>query len=784
MKTVFFHIVVITVAVVASLQVSAQVQYSSPIYWGPYILPSWRTQQCQQWAKLFGEWNNEQLSAMQPTADGGFVLAGNSDAASNYPLWIIKTDANGTQQWHNNYARATFSEIRSLQLTADGGYILAGYTQTTDRDNEVWILKLNSSGGFQWQKTFGGSGRDEAYCISLTSDGGYIVAASTSSGDGDVQGGAEGGFNYWILKLDNGGNLQWQNKLEAFQRPYAIKQTTDGSYIIAGDSPTYFNLTANPDDPSDESAFNVIKLNSSGNFIWQLSLGTYKMDAAYDIIQTSDGNYVAGGYTNNFDPVTGDNLDGLVVKISPAGNILWQTRTDHTINDQIRNIRQTANGGYVFCGSADYSWNNWYGTYDPSDYWAGTLDAAGQLLWQGAFGGEREGSALGIVPTADGGYVVAGSYVVPDNIALGIAANLDYLLIKLTPGCTLQQVSGHYKIKQYVPVWQTSGPSAQKRSVAALQENAAATEVLFRDSLNRLIASVTSGGNYPVEGDVTATVWVDINQPATYLRRHYEITPDENAATATGTVKLYFSQDDFNEYNRLASADRKLPSSGSDAAGIANFRIVQYSGVSNGESGLPGSYTGSSTVIVPNAMVWKNSEQIWEVSFDVNGFSGFFATDAVTAGSSLPVVFGAIDAFVKDGTLTVNWESLKETNNAYYQVEVSTDGKTFTAISDKIFTKAKGGNSDGPLHYQFTGKHTALVALAILLLSMASGFNKRKPLLLLAFTALGCILLVPSCKKNNNDLLYNTGKKLYIRVMQVDKDGAKSYSKIITAVHS
>ncbi len=763
--------------------ISAAAQNSNTIYGGPLALPAWTTKNCQQWAKLFGEWNNERLSAMQPTADGGFVLAGHSDAAANNPLWILKTDANGTQQWNNNYTRPFYSEMRSLQQTADGGYILAGYTQTSNSDYDVWILKLNGSGNFQWQKTFGGTSRDEAYGISLTSDGGFIVAASTSSGDGDVLGGAEGGFNYWILKLDMGGNLQWQKKLEAFQRAYAVKQTTDGGYIIAGDSPTYFNLNANPDDPSDESAFNVIKVNSSGDFLWQVSLGTYKLDAAYDIIQSSDGNYVAAGYTNKFDPVTGDNFDGLVAKISPGGTLLWQSRVDYTFNDQIRNIRQTTSGGYVFGGVADYSWNNWYGNYDPSDYWAGTLDAAGQLLWQGAFGGEREGSAFSIVPTADGGYVVAGSYVVPGNMAMGISANADYLLIKLEPGCTIQQVSGYYKRRQYVPHWQVETPQARTRSGTALQlNNSTGPEVLFRDTLNRLIAAVSSGGAHPVGGNITASVWVDFNQPDTYLRRHYEITPDEDAAIATGTVKLFFSQEDFNAYNEKVSAERKLPATAGDAAGIANLRIVKYSGVSNGETGLPGSYTGNSTVIIPSEILWNNNQQIWEVSFDVSGFSGFFATDAITAGAALPVTFGTIDAFLKNGILTVNWTSKKETNNAYYLVEASKDGKHFVTISDKVFTKAKDGNSDIPLQYAFTKSYIELQCLALLFLSLSITFKKRKPLWLLSFIIMVCALSVLSCRKNGNDTAGNSDQKIYIRVVQVDADGQRSYSKVITAI--
>lgn len=775
----FFYTTIIIIAVVVSLPTTAQQQYGSAIYQGPPVLPSWRTQQCQQWTKLFGEWNNEQLSAMQPAADGGFVLAGHNDGLPANPLWIVKTDANGLQQWYNSYAQASYSQTRSLQLTADGGYILAGYTQTTDRDHEVWILKLNSSGGFQWQKNFGGANRDEAYCISLTSDGGYIVSASTLSADGDVQGGAAGGFNYWILKLDSDGNLQWQKKLEANQRPYAVKQTNDGGYIIAGDSPTYFNLAVSSNDPYDEGAFNIIKLNTSGDFVWQVTLGTHKLDGAYDIIQAGDGNYVAAGYTNNSNSLTGDNFDGLIVKISPSGNILWQTRVDYTVNDEIKNIRQTADGGFIFCGSTVYQWNDWYGTYDPSDFWVGKIDAAGQLVWQGALAGEREGAALAVAPTSDGGYAVAGSCLLPDNAAMGIAANLDYLLIKLTPGCVLKQVSGHYTQKRHVPY--PIGTNRYARSVTANT----GTPVIFKDEQERLIASVISAGSSPVGGEVTSAVWVDTVQSTSYLRRHYQITPDENATTATGIVKLYFSQQDFDEYNRVVSNDKKLPVSPVDMAGIANFRIIKYGGTSNNETGLPDSYNSGATLILPDEMelIWNSASEIWEASFPVSGFSGFFATDAVTAAVALPVTFGAINAFLKDGVLTVNWTTEKESNNAYYLVEASTDGTRFKTISGKILTLAKDGSSEKSLHYSFSDAYAGVFgASAFLLLSLMGCRNRRLWKNIYIFSAL-LIFSAVACNKSSRDLLKVGNSDIFVRIVQTDKDGTQTYSKTVKVIH-
>ena len=783
MKKKSLQLISLIIAMLVSLHTIAQTYHSAP-YWGPAVLPSWTTQQCHQWVKRYGAWNHERLSDMKPTSDGGFVMAGQSSSSSHSLLWIVKTDANGNEEWNHSYARAYYAEARSIQQTADGGYIAAGYTGSQNNSKDFWILKTDVSGALQWEKTFGGSNDDEAYSIYPTKENGiangYVIAGTTSSEDGDVTGGAEGWFNYWVVKLDINGNLVWQRKLEANQRPHSIKQTNDGGYIIAGDSPTYFNQTSNPNDPYDESAFNVIKLNASGVFQWQLSLGTYRLDAAYDIILTSDGNYLAAGYT-----ITPDlDFNGLAVKIGPTGNILWYREIDYTDRDEIKNIRETNDGGFAFCGTTVYPWNDFYGTYDPSDFWLGKLDAGGQLVWQSAWGNQDENEAIAIVPMPDGGYTVAGTVIV-SNLNQGESPNLDYLLLKLAPGCIIQQVNGHYKAKRTVTACCHHGNAAkastQKRSATGVQEdNTGGTPVLFTDSLNRWIATVTSGGGNPLGGDVVATVWVDMGQSPTYVRRHYEITPENDAATATGTITLYFSQEDFNAYNQLVDADKKLPTAPNDAAGKANFRIVKYSGVSTGENGLPGSYTGSSIVIDPddNNIVWNNNRQIWEITFDVTGFSGFFATDAITSGSALPVIFGAINVFIKDGALTVNWTSESETSNAYYMVEASTDGKNFTAISDKILSKAEGGDSSVALQYSFTKNYSLLQGMAIAFFVLMIGFSRKSKKTAACIAVIGCFVL--SCKKDNMDVENSVGKKLFIRIAQVDKEGTKRYSKIIT----
>ena len=110
---------------------------------------------------------------------------------------------------------------QSIQQTSDSGYIVAGYSNSNDGNvtdnhgkNDYWIVKLDSSGKIQWQKSLGGSDDDRAYSIHQTSDGGYIAAGTSNSNDGDITDnhGIENS-DYWIVKLDKNGKIQWQKSL-------------------------------------------------------------------------------------------------------------------------------------------------------------------------------------------------------------------------------------------------------------------------------------------------------------------------------------------------------------------------------------------------------------------------------------------------------------------------------------------------------------------------------------------------------------------------------------------
>ncbi|MDN3656648.1 T9SS type A sorting domain-containing protein [Ferruginibacter paludis] len=239
-------------------------------------------------------------------------------------------------------------------------------------------------------------------------------------------------------------------------------------------------------------------------------------------------------------------------------------------------------------------------------------------------------------------------------------------------------------------------------TVSVTQNIAGTTPVLAEDSvLHKLIATLTpTAGVNALSGSVTSTVFIDKtisvfnNQP--YVQRHYDITPATNAANAQATVTLYFTQQEFDNFNAYPGHGLSLPTGPSDAAGKANLRVYQFHGFS--ATSLPGTYSGNAVEINPadGNIVWNAAAQYWEVSFAVNGFSGFFISSL--NGAILPIKLLSFSGTVLDKKATLKWITTAEINASYYELQRSSTGNNFNAIT-KI---AASGSSSANLNYQYT----------------------------------------------------------------------------------
>ncbi len=348
------------------------------------------------WAKTYGGTGTDYANDIQQTSDGGCIAIGetNSFGAGGSDCWILKLDSSGNVEWQKTYGGTGTEFVQSIRQTFDGGYIAAGETNSfSAASHDYWILKLDSSGSIQWQKTFGGAFNDYTSSIQQTFDGGYIVAGETFSY-------GTGGLDCWILKLDGSGNVEWQKTYGGTDADSAgsIQQTSEGGYIVAGYTDSF---------GSGGTDFWMLKLDSSGVIEWQKTYGGTINDYAYFTRQTLDGGYVVAGNANSFGAGVSDNW---ILKLDGSGNVQWQKTYGGTGTECANSIQQTSDGGYIVAG-----YTNSFGAGDY-DTWIMKLDASGVVQWQKTYGGTGSDWSLSVMQDSDGGYISAG---VTDSIGAG-----------------------------------------------------------------------------------------------------------------------------------------------------------------------------------------------------------------------------------------------------------------------------------------------------------------------------------------------------------------------------
>ncbi len=355
-----------------------------------------------------------------------------------------------TPQFNKTFGGSSDDEAFSVTASPDGGYVMAGYTNSSDGDvsgkhaeSDAWVVKLNREGNIQWQRALGGADFEEANHITTTSDGGYIVAGFTDSHDGDVSGhhGEVGISDAWVVKLDREGNIQWQRALggSGFDHATSITTTSDGGYIFTG------STSSNDGDVSGNHGGGdvwVVKLDREGNLLWQRALGGSGFDKADDITTTPDGGYIIVGDTQSNDgDVSGHHgspNDAWVVKLDREGNLLWQKTLGGSASDGANSISPTLDGGYIIAGGTTSNDGDVTGNHGDADIWVVKIDGNGNIRWQKTFGGSGFDLANSITTAWDGGYIIAGATRSNDGDVSGYHGVIDAWILKLGKQGNLQ----------------------------------------------------------------------------------------------------------------------------------------------------------------------------------------------------------------------------------------------------------------------------------------------------------------------------------------------------------
>jgi uncharacterized delta-60 repeat protein len=312
------------------------------------------------WAKTIGGTNSDFGYSIQQTSDGGYIITGytSSFGAGNSDVFVIKLDSSGNLSWAKTIGGTNSDFGYSIQQTSDGGYIITGYTSSFGAGgDDVFVIKLDSSGNLSWAKTIGGTNSDLGYSIQQTSDGGYIITGGSVSFGPRYS-------DVFVIKLDSSGNLSWAKTIGGTNGEigHSIQQTSDGGYVITGFTESF--------GAGNLDVF-VIKLDSSGNLSWAKTIGGRYFDLGRSIQQTSDGGYVITGFTESFGA---GNSDVFVIKLDSSGNLSWAKTIGGTDFEEGNSIQQTSDGGYIITG---YTYSFGAGNYDV---FVIKLDSSGNSL--------------------------------------------------------------------------------------------------------------------------------------------------------------------------------------------------------------------------------------------------------------------------------------------------------------------------------------------------------------------------------------------------------------------
>jgi len=297
--------------------------------------------------------------------------------------WLIKVDSSGNMEWNKTYGgQETISSTAGtldMVQTNDGGYALSCHTFKTlgeEIDSGFWLIKVDSSGNMEWNQTHWGL--NHPYSLIQTADGGYAIV----------------GEGFWFVKTDSLGKMMW-TKSYGGNLARSLVQTKDGGYAILGEKFTgYWPM-------SSTSVLWLIKTDSAGNIEWNQTYGEEEATKyVRPLVQTADGGYALAGSTDAFGA---GGSDFWLIKTDSSGNMEWNNTYGGADGDRALDLVQTSDKGYALAGFTQS-----FGA-GVVDFWVVKTDSSGNMQWNQTYGGPDSDSAWAIVESTDGGYAIAGS---------------------------------------------------------------------------------------------------------------------------------------------------------------------------------------------------------------------------------------------------------------------------------------------------------------------------------------------------------------------------------------
>jgi hypothetical protein len=352
-----------------------------------------------QWKKRFGGTGNDIANSVITSRDSGFVMAG----------------------WTES-------------VTGD-------FEGMSKGSRDAFVIKMNRDGDVQWKKTFGGYGVDQCYWITATPDGGYLLTGETNSRDGDFNAANVVLFDIFVIKLDSNGNLIWCKTygLRGTEHGRSIVAAPDGGCVLTGRS----NESGSAGISTLRDEVFVMKLDEGGNVEWQKYIGGTGNDIGYSIIRDADDGYALIGWTTSddgdFEDMNKGKEDVFIIKLNPRGDIEWKKTFGGKGDEECYSIATTPDSGYVLTGWTESNDGDFEGMNQVNaignlarEVFVIKLDKRGNVDWKKSFGGRSPDFGASIATAPDKGYILTGGYESRDFTLSGIyRGGGDIFLIKI-----------------------------------------------------------------------------------------------------------------------------------------------------------------------------------------------------------------------------------------------------------------------------------------------------------------------------------------------------------------
>lgn len=349
------------------------------------------------WARTLGELEHDCPLSVTETADGGLLIAACHVGEEAFLGTILmKLDAEGRLAGApgepaiamGSFFAQSFGEddaiATSLRPTSDGGYVVAGYNEYPfGASGSSFLRRVDREGKEVWSRALGSGGRERASCLAEVDDGGYLVAGTSKP---SVSAGLDG----WLVKTDGNGNRIWEKTYggDDAQGFYYVESLAGGGCVAAGYT-----------ESAGESDTWVVRLDAKGKELWQRNLGAPGSDLANSVHKTGDGGFIVGGEVS---PEGGEVADARMIRLDAQGNLVWSRTYGGPADDGFFDVLPTSDGGFIATG---YTASSGLG---GNDLWLVKMDRSGTEVWSRTFGWKADDVGLHVIETADGGYVASG----------------------------------------------------------------------------------------------------------------------------------------------------------------------------------------------------------------------------------------------------------------------------------------------------------------------------------------------------------------------------------------